>query len=119
MLEYSIRVDTDQNRIWVEVRGFATTEEMRQYRIDVEKALTKVSPGFTVLNDSSEFKAGKNEVSQEIEKLMAAVAAKGPSKVARIAKPTAGMQLSRISQKAGYSAATFSSIEDAVAFLDH
>ena len=49
---------------------------------------------------------------------MKAVAEKKPSKVARVISTVAGTQLGRISQEAGYGAATFSSVADAEKFLD-
>lgn len=117
-MEYEVKTDAGKNRLYLTMAGFPTEEDVVDVKNRIEKALAGLKTGFTLMNDSKNFKTADQALQVKIGEIMKLVAAKQPSKVARIMGAVAGMQFGRISKEAGYEAANFQTKEEAEAYLD-
>ena len=117
-MEFKVSVDTAKNRLFVKLDGFPSMEDVKAFEKALFAELTRIKPGFTLLNDAAAFKPAGADVQAEIAVVMKKVAEKKPSKVARVVTSVAGMQLGRISKEAGYEASTFANAAEAEKFLD-
>lgn len=99
---YEVTVNTDKNYMLLILKGYMKDEEIKAAAAKVLSEADKLIPGFTIINDISEFKPTMPSGAEEIRKTQAAVFQKGIGKVIRIMGKSviAGMQFSRMQKEA-------------------
>ncbi len=81
---YEITIDTTKNFMILTLKGFMQEEEIQEVATQVISGLDKLTPGFTVINDISEFKPATASASEIIKGAQLAVFKKGVGKVIRV-----------------------------------
>jgi hypothetical protein len=118
MTEYIIRADEKENRLYILIRGVPTPEAVAKFKADIEEELSKLKPGFTILNDASDFHPGMPKLFNVALEIAHIVALHKPSLVARLANPLARAFLSKVTMQVGYNAEVFDNIKEAIEYLD-
>jgi len=122
MAEFSITLDERKNRIYVNLEGFQTLDEVLKFKEEYRKVLAKCRPGFTVLTYARNYKPSTPEVQKIHAEAIEMDKAAGVRKVARVVgkTPLGGMQLNRLSRTVDkkYPAKNFETEEEAEAYLD-
>lgn len=116
---FTIRVDTAKNRLYVTLAGFFTLEEMKRCGDDTIKATAKLRPGYDVVTDITQFKAGPPEVAEDIERVQAHFRKSGARQGVRIvgSNVISGLQFRRTGAHAEYNSVNVPSLEAAEEFL--
>ncbi len=114
----TVKTDPLKNRMSMKMSGSVTVVEARQFRKKLVAQLARLKAGFTLLNDTRDFKPTTSDVLQVVEGIMESVISAKPSKVARIVSSGFEMTLKKISSRPGYKTAAFLTPEEAVDFLD-
>ncbi len=114
-----VKADVEKNRLYMKLIGLPTPAKAHGllYRLKVE--LSKLKPGFTLLNDSRMLMLKEGDVPEIIAEIMQEIAARKPSKVVRVVNEVAGVPLAKISSEVGYQAAVFNTVKKAEEFLDN
>ena len=112
---YTIQPNRIKNRLHVTLTGFFTIDEMKKCVDETIEATKKLSHGYDVITDISEFKAGSPEVAAEIQRAQTHFANSGARRGVRIVGKNAlsGMQFKRTGTQAGYSSTNVATLEDA------
>jgi hypothetical protein len=66
---YSIRVDLDRNRLYVTLVGFFSLAEIKKCGDETIEATKHLRPGYDVITDITQFKAGTADVAADIERV--------------------------------------------------
>jgi hypothetical protein len=116
---FTIRADTVKNRLYVTLVGFFTLEEMKRCGDETIEATAKLRPGYDVVTDITEFKAGPPEVAQDIERVQAHFRKSGARQGVRVvgANVVSGMQFRRTGAQAEYNSVNVPSLEAAEELL--
>jgi hypothetical protein len=120
MASYKVRVDPARNRLYVTLEGFFTLAEIKRCGDETIEATKKLRPGYCVVTDITQYKAGLPEVAQDIERVQAHFRNSGARQGVRIvgANMLSGMQFRRTGGKAEYNSENFPSLAEAEKFLD-
>lgn len=121
MGEYEIKVDTKKNRMVLKLGGFFSDEELKGIMGEIMGEFDKLKPGFALVSDLARFKPASPKGAAEIMKAQKALKEKEMGRVIRVvgSNVLASKQISRNAKRAGYSAETASSIEEAMQMLDN
>ena len=116
---YSIRVDVDQNRLYVTLEGFFSLSEMKKCGDETIEATKRLRGGYDVITDITRFKAGTADVAADIERVQAHFRRSGARQGVRVVVDNAlsGMQFRRTSRTAEYNSVNVKSIEEAEKIL--
>jgi hypothetical protein len=116
---HSVAADADRNRLYIRLVGFFSVDEIRKCNEEIFAATKALKPGYRVVTDISEYKAGSPEVAREIEAAQAHFVSTGAGMGVRILGPSglSGMQLKRTAGEAGYSSTNVETMEDAERLL--
>lgn len=116
---YTIRVDTEKNRLYVTLVGFFTLEEMKRCGDETIAATGKLKPGYDVITDIAQFKPGPPEVAKDIERVQAHFRKSGARQGVRVvgANVVSGMQFRRTGAHAEYSSVNVPTLEAAEELL--
>ncbi len=117
---YELSIDTDQNRIFVTIKGFWSNKSVvPDYLNDWRKAVKMAKPNFTVLADIRTMKIHPAEV---LELHTASIEISKNAGVARSAEVVEQIivrrQMDRVYKESHLNENKFTSIEDANAYLD-
>lgn len=117
---YEMAVDPSINRFYLRILGFwRSKEEVSGYLPDLEKALSEIQPGFTLLTDLSEMKTHPAEVQELHLQAQALLLRKGLRQTAEVyASSFVQFQTSAISKKSTMPSRQFESHEAAEGYLD-
>ena len=120
MASYNIRVDPVRNRLYITLEGFFTLAEIKRCGDETIEATKKLRPGYCVVTDITQYKAGLPEVAQDIERVQAHFRSSGARQGVRIvgANLLSGMQFRRTGGKAEYNSVNVPSLAEAEKFLD-
>ena len=120
MAAYQIRVDAARNRLYITLEGFFTLAEIKRCGDETIEATKKLRPGYCVVTDITQYKAGPPEVAQDIERVQAHFRNSGARQGVRIvgANMLSGMQFRRTGSHAEYNSVNLASLEEAEKFLD-
>jgi len=82
---YMFEVDPDINRLFITISGFWENAGIAPNILtDIDRALEKVSPGFTNLVDTTQFKNPPKDVRDLFERVQHKIVARGISKNAEV-----------------------------------
>ncbi len=110
--------DPSKNLLILKMEGFNTLEQLEAGRSQMINEVKKLSRGFTVINDISNFKATTPEGAEGIKTAQVFLVQSGMSKIIRITdNPTSKMQLNRISRDVGYEALEANSMQEALRMI--
>jgi len=120
MASWKMRVDVARNRLYGELEGFFTAEEMKKCADDTIAATKKLRPGYCTITDISRCKPLPPEAAKEIERVQAHFRSSGARQGVRITGSTvlSGMQFKRTGGEAEWNSVNLPSMEEAEKFLD-
>ncbi|HXJ08209.1 MAG TPA: hypothetical protein VNH12_01790 [Burkholderiales bacterium] len=120
MASWKMRVDVARNRLYGELEGFFTAEEMKKCADDTIAATKKLRPGYCTITDISRCKPLPPEAAKEIERVQAHFRSSGARQGVRITGSTvlSGMQFKRTGGEAEWNSVNLPSLEEAEKFLD-
>lgn len=81
---YKIRADVGLNRLYVTLSGFLSAEETVDIKQDIIVEVSKLSPGFDVINDISLFRLGLDETASVLNEIVDFLIAKKVNRVVRV-----------------------------------
>jgi hypothetical protein len=58
---YTVKTDIEKNRLFITLAGFLPASEAADIKIDIMNEVSKLSPGFDIINDISNFRLGLDE----------------------------------------------------------
>ena len=118
--EYSIKVDTEKNRVYLSINGFwGSVNQVSDYLSDWEKAVDLLEPGFTLLTDAREMKIHPAEVRELHKKAQKFIVDKGVAKVAELQKEKISqIQLDGVSKETAMPKMNFNDSKEAEIWLD-
>lgn len=122
MGEFKIKTDLEKNRLYLVLKGYFSEADVKKAADETIAAVGKLSNGFDVVNDISEFVPASQEATSEIKRAQEFIMNHGVNRVVRItndANMLAKAQFSRKSREVGYDAMAFQTIADAEAYLDN
>lgn len=116
---YTIRADTLKNRLYVTLVGFFSVEEMKRCGDETIEATKRLRPGYDVVTDITQFKAGPPEVAADIERVQAHFRKSGARQGVRIVAGNvlSSMQFRRTGAQAEYNSVNVSSLAEAEELL--
>jgi hypothetical protein len=116
---YTIRVDTVQNRRHVTLVGFFSFEEIKKCGDETIEATKRLRPGYDVVADITQYKAGPPEMARDIERVQAHFRKAGAHQGVRIVggNSLSGMQFRRTGTNAEYNSVNVPSPKEAEKLL--
>lgn len=84
MGEYSCRVDTARNRLYITIRGFFREPEIGPLEAELQSLLGQLKPGFDVVTDLSGFKPASPGAAEAIRRGGELVKARGRRHAVRV-----------------------------------
>jgi len=116
---YTVRVDAAKNRLYVTLVGYFSIDEMKKCGDETIQATAQLRPGYDVVTDISQFKAGPPEVAKDIERVQAHFRKSGARQGVRIVGENAlsGMQFRRTGAQAEYNSVNVPTLEAAEELL--
>ena len=120
MATWKMRVDVARNRLYGELEGFFTAEEMKKCADDTIAATKKLRPGYCTVTDISRCKPLPPEAAKEIERVQAHFRKSGARQGVRVTGSTvlSGMQFKRTGGEVEWNSVNLPSMEEAEKFLD-
>lgn len=120
---YQSRADIEQNRLHVTLKGRIASKESEQAASQVIADLKKLSPGFDVVTDISEFEPATQKEVDILIQVHKILLKSGVNRIARVIgseiKATVGkIQFERASKLTKIVAKNFNSVADADRYLD-
>jgi len=115
-----MRVDPIRNRLYGELEGFFTPEEMKKCADETIEATKKLRPGYCTITDISHCKPLPPEATKEIERVQAHFRKSGARQGVRVLGGTvlSGMQFKRTGGETEWNSVNVPSLEEAERFLD-
>jgi hypothetical protein len=119
-MTYKIRVDIVKNRLYVTLIGFPSLDEMQRCGDETIEATRRLRPGYDIITDITQFKAGGPDVAKDIERVQAHFQASGARQGVRVVgeRALSGLQFSRTGKLAGYNSINVATVAEAEALLD-
>lgn len=119
MGEYTVEADTDENRMYLELRGHMDEDLAEEATKEVMDAIDQLSPGFEVINDLSEFQPADSAALEHVQRGKQATADGGCAAAVRVQpeSTTGQMQFERAEGDA-YPVAMAESVAQAEKLLD-
>jgi len=117
---YKLRSDVSKNRLYVQLEGLFTLEEMKRCVDETIAESRKLKHGYTVVTDISQLRTPSQDVATEIERVQAHFVASAVAHGARVVGESVitGMQFRRTSVQAGYPSINVRTLAEAESFLD-
>ncbi len=81
---YKVRIDEEKNRIVVTLAGILTTSEAVACKEIIEKEVVKLSPGFDVIDDISNFRLGQEKAGPVLKEIINYLANHNVHKIVRV-----------------------------------
>ena len=117
---YNVRVNTLKNRLYISLVGYFSLEEIARCGDETIAATKKLRPGYDVITDIRQFKAGSPDVAKDIERVQAHFRKSGARQGVRIVAADnllTGIQFRRTGTQAQYNSVNVDSLEAAEALL--
>jgi len=117
---YAIRVNTVRNRLYVTLVGYFSFEEIKKCGDETIEATKQLRPGYDVVTDITQYKAGSPEVAKDIERVQAHFRKSGARQGVRIVggNTVSGMQFRRTGTNAEYNSINVPNLEEAEKLLN-
>lgn len=119
MFYYQAKANIEKNVLLLKFSGFAKTEEIKKGIPEVLNEAAKLSKGFDIINDISNFNPTAKKDVELIKVLQINLKTMGLNRTVRIVNQAiiANMQLKQTSKETGYSALIAKNTEDAYKIL--
>lgn len=115
---YYIKADSGKNRLYITLGPKSDGDELSVME-NLAKELSKLTPGFTVLSDFSEFLPVKQDDARLITKAQELLIRKGMGMSARVVNSAVvKMQVERRARETDFPSRTVETVEEAEIFLD-
>lgn len=115
---YYIEADTDRNRLYIKI-GPKSEGDENSILNELRRELQKLTPGFTLLSDFSDFIPVRQGEAQLITKAQEALLRKGMGMSARVVNSAiVRMQVERRAKETDFPSRTVSTLMEAEEFLD-
>lgn len=124
MGSHAVRADVVRNRLYVKFMGFFNDEEARVACAEVVREARRLTSGFAIITDISEFKPATEAGAAEIRSTQTVLGALGVARIIRVVGPNVipDMQLTRTAREADYGAGVraekAASVEEAEQMLE-
>jgi len=117
---HTIRIDTIRNRLYVTLVGYFSLEEIKKCGDETIEATNQLRPGYDVVTDITQYKAGPPEVAKDIERVQAHFRKSGARLGVRIVggNVLSGMQFRRAGTHVGYRSVNVINLEEAEKLLN-
>ena len=120
---YQSKVDIEKNRLYVTLKGRITAEESKKAANQVIEDIKKLTSGFDVITDISEFEPVTQNEANMLIAVHKALTEQGVNRIVRVVgnelKATVGkIQFERTSKQSKLVAENFDALEDADRYLD-
>lgn len=119
--QYNVRADTTTNTLYIELAGRLEAEEIEVAANEATDAAQRLSDGFYIINDISQFTPPSPEAAEPIQEAQKELKSMGVGDVVRVvASDTSRVTenaFQRRSRQAGYEGKTAESVEEAEAML--
>ena len=117
---YTVRVDVVKNRLYVTLSGFFSLEEIKRCGDETIAATQRLRPGYDVVTDITQFKAGTPEVAEDIKRVQHHFQTSGARQGVRIVgeNAIAKLQFRRTGTDARYNSVNVATLEEAERLLD-
>ena len=117
---FTIRADIAKNRLYVKLVGFFDSKEMKEATDATIEGISKLKPGYDVINDISEFKPVGQDTLKEVERGQVYFKKSGIRHGIRIEGKTklTNLQFNRIGKSVDYATDTVETLEEAEKLLD-
>ena len=116
-----IRADALKNRLYLRLAGMMSDEDAKKVADKILAELSKLKPGFAVINDISELKPASEAASEQLRRAQAASVKAGIKRVIRVMgkQSITNMQWNRtLRDTQGINAEVVGSLEEAERLLD-
>jgi hypothetical protein len=119
-LMYKIRIDALKNRLYVQLEGFFSFDDMKRCVDETMQESGKLKPGYTVITDISQLKTPSQEVAAEIERVQAHFVKSGVTHGVRVVGGSviSGIQFKRTGAHAGYQSVNVNTMDEAEKLLN-
>jgi len=81
---YTIKADIEKNRLYITMAGFLSASEASDIKIDIMNGVSKLSPGFDIINDISNFRLGLDETVNILNETIEFLISKKVNRIIRI-----------------------------------
>lgn len=116
---FAVRSDPDRNRLYLTMAGHPEAAERQAIIKELMAEAAKLQPGFDIVSDITGLHATDEDGFKDLLRAKAALKLKGSGRVVRVAKiALSRIQITRVSEAAGYDADCVDSIEAADRMLD-
>jgi anti-anti-sigma regulatory factor len=116
---FSVRSDPDRNRLYLTMAGHLDGAERQVVTKALMAEAAKLQPGFDIVSDISALHATDEAGFKDLLRAKAALKLKGSGRVVRVVKiPLSRIQITRVSEAAGYDSDCVDSVEEADRLLD-
>ena len=119
---YDVKIDKDRNRIYILLKGFMSSEEIKEAVDLVKENVKHLQPGFDDITDISDFRPATTEGTLQIKNAQEFLSNAGMRSVVRIVKSSiTSSQFKRLAREAHVKYHVFEagSIEEAEKFLNN
>ena len=116
---YEVKSYPSKNLLVLKLEGYLNDDQMKEAADQTIREASRLTTGFSVINDISGMKPGSPKGAEEIKRAQVAVMGMRPSKIIRITNnPISKMQFNRTSQEIGYVAWEVKSMEKAMELIE-
>ncbi len=116
---YNIKIDASKNRLYITMAGFFNQEEMKKWAAETIAMAKKLSRGYEVITDISQFKPTTPEGTKEIERVQQFFKMSGVSQGVQVVGENvlSGLQFKRMSILSGYDPTNVDTLAEAEKLL--
>jgi hypothetical protein len=117
---YKIQANTEKNYLLIELKGFFNEEETKNAAFLAVEEGKKLKPGFTIINNISEFKPVIQESVKYLSEAQTAIFQMGAKRAVRVVgNVLAKAQFNRVQKEAnvGYEVVEVRTVEEAMKFI--
>ena len=118
---YKVKTDLEKNRLTIILAGFISADEAATVRDAIVSEVSKLTPGFDVINDISNFRLGQDQAGTVLKEIIKYLISKGVKKVIRVvgASQTGLIQFANhTGEVSAYNVKYVPTLKDAENFLD-
>lgn len=114
-----VRADPGKKILYMKFSGFHRVDDARLNVAAIREEVRRLEPGFSIINDISDFEVGSPEAFELMKEGMAFLRSVGCHRVIRVVgKAVAEMQFAMASEEIGYEADVASTVEEAERLLE-
>lgn len=117
---YLVRIDSNKNRLYVELKGALSEGQILSAVDDVIGGVARLKPGFSVVTDLSTFRPATSKGAEDIKQAQAFVARQPVGRIIHVTGPSDPVELpvNRIGRAGVFAPETAASLSEAEALLE-